>query len=120
MQLLQYSPFNNKALTTVHNFNVLVSEAPVDAEVTVLQRGHSWSHVVPTEKEDVVFLVGQRQGVLPSTIQSLVGQIRHFFVKELLPPLMNTATLLFAPKHMHDQNKDSCATDQREETCQHF
>lgn len=73
-------PINDDALATVQNFNILVSKAPVDAEIGMLRGGPNGPHVVATEKDDVVFFVGWRQKVLPSITQSHVGVIRHFHI----------------------------------------
>lgn len=73
-------PVNDEALAAVQNFNVLVSETPVDAEVVVPWGGHHRPHVVATEEEDVVFFVGWRQKIVPYVTQSHVGDVRHFLV----------------------------------------
>lgn len=79
-------PINDEAPATVQNFNIFVSEAPVDAEMVMPRGRHSRTHVVAAEKEDVVFFVGCRQKIIQSITQSLVGDVRHFLIKELLAP----------------------------------
>lgn len=66
VQCIFILPINKEALATVQNFNVLVTKAPVDAEVVMLRGRHNGPRVVDTEKDDVVFLIGRRQKVLPS------------------------------------------------------
>lgn len=66
-------PADDEAFSAVQNFNVLVSEAPVDAEVVMLGGAAAGPHVVAIETEDVVFFVGWRQNVFPAITQSHVG-----------------------------------------------
>lgn len=56
-----FLPLNNEAFTAAQNFNILVSKAPVDAEVSVLQGGQDCPHEVTVEDGDVLFPVGWRQ-----------------------------------------------------------
>lgn len=85
MQCLCILPITDDAIATVQNFNILVSEAPVDAEIIVQLGGHKRVHVVATENEDAVFFVGWWQIILQVITQSHVDDIRHTF-KEFLAP----------------------------------
>lgn len=78
------SPVNDDASAAVQNFNVFISETPVDAEVVVHWGCLSRPHVVARREDDVLFLVGQRQKCFPSITQSLVGDVRHFLIKDVL------------------------------------
>lgn len=44
--LYTFSPIEDGAIATVQNFYILVSEAPVDAEIIVLWGGYSRAHVI--------------------------------------------------------------------------
>lgn len=82
---LHLLPMDNSAHFTVQNFNILVTEAPVNAEEVILPGGPDGPHVVARETDDVVLLVERWQNVLPSITVHL-GDVRHPLIKGLLAP----------------------------------
>lgn len=79
-------PVDDEALAPVQSFYILVSEAPVDAEMVLRLVGGGGPHVVATEEEDVVLFVGWRQRILQWVAQLIVGHIRNFVGKESSAP----------------------------------
>lgn len=68
-------PISNEARGTVQNFDIFVSEAPVEAEIAVSVGAARQSRGVTVQEDHVLFLEGWWQKPERGLIQSLLGDV---------------------------------------------